>query len=172
MNIITSFYTLSLESAFTMIFAFAYIIVFINCVLENRKLKKAVYLCIFFLSLTVIVYITIISRAGSEVNSISFIPFKSYMDVANGANPELLRSNFMNVMLFYPLGLSSTLLFKKKSSLVLAFIFALLFSCTIEAIQFAFSLGYVEIDDVIHNFLGFILGFAAVKGLNLYFKNF
>ena len=171
-TLITCFYTLSLDKSFTIIFVFTYIIMFINSVLENKKIKKAIYFCIFFLSLAVIMYITVISRTDSDIESISFIPFSSYISVVNGANPEILRSNYMNVLLFYPLGLSSALLLEKKRRFIIAIIITILFSCGIEGTQFVFLLGYVEIDDVIHNFLGFILGFIAVKGLNLYFKNF
>ena len=168
----THFYTLSIDNAFTMFFAITFIIVFLDNIMENIRLKRIIYWGMMLLSNIAIIYLTLISRRCTQVNNISLIPFKSYIDVARGENIEILRANFMNIMLFYPSGLSSTLLLKKKSNLVLAFIFVLLFSCGIEAIQYAFLLGYVEIDDVIHNFLGFILGFVAVKGLNLYFKNF
>ena len=166
------FYCLPLWKASLLILLFTFISVyFVNKYKSKKYVKCIITLCVF-VGISIVLFTTLNRDISSLDYPVTLIPFKSYVDVFNGANKELIRANFMNVLLFYPLGLSSTLLLKKKSSLVLAFIFALLFSCTIEAIQYVFSLGYVEIDDVIHNFLGFILGFAAVKGLNLYFKNF
>ncbi len=51
---------------------------------------------------------------------------------------------------------------------------ALLVSCgisvTIEALQFLFMRGFSEVDDVMHNTLGCILGYMLVKGSRLMVK--
>lgn len=61
--------------------------------------------------------------------------------------------NTNNVLDFVPLGF---LFPKKRRNVVL--IAALIFSAFIEIIQFAFALGWCEIDDIIYNMLGPMIG--------------
>jgi glycopeptide antibiotics resistance protein len=61
--------------------------------------------------------------------------------------------NINNILAFIPFGL----LFPQKQ-LRLLILAALVFSSTIEIVQFAANLGWCEIDDVICNTLGAVLG--------------
>ena len=90
------------------------------------------------------------------------IPFHSYRAVIAGENKEILRSNFMNVVLFYPAGLFACELLPKswsraKRVILVAVLFALV-SAGIEFCQYHFALGQAEVDDVIHNALGALIG--------------
>ena len=112
------------------------------------------------------VYITVGSRGGEGDYHVYLIPFHTYRDVMNGANPELYRSNFMNAALFYPAGLLLTALLPKKwpgwcRCLLTVILFAAL-SASIEYAQYRYVLGNVEIDDVIHNTAGALAGSLAV----------
>ena len=109
-----------------------------------------------------VVYITVGNRSGTPSISHHFLPFHSYREVMNGGNPEILRSNFMNVALFYPAGLIFAALLSRKWPRVLRCLLAtavlLAMSAAIEWAQFRLNLGHCEIDDVIHNTLGALLG--------------
>ena len=91
------------------------------------------------------------------------IPFQSYRAFFAGENEELLRSNLMNVLLFFPAGLfAGTLLPRRRLLPILGIaLAAALLSAGIEVLQFRFALGFAETDDVIHNTLGALLGAAA-----------
>lgn len=123
--------------------------------------KAAVFLlCTAWASL--IVWSTVTSRQEAGSFEHYFIPFHSYRAVMNGGNIEILRSNFMNVVLFYPAGLMlCSLLPEKWQGWRKVFVVVVVF-CTlsggIEYVQYVCSLGQVEIDDVIHNSLGAFLG--------------
>ena len=69
----------------------------------------------------------------------------------------------MNVVVFVPVGLLLGIAFKQmtwwKTLLIGCSI-----SITIEALQFWFMKGYSEMDDVMHNTLGCIVGFMIVNG--------
>jgi glycopeptide antibiotics resistance protein len=110
----------------------------------------------------VILFTTVSSRPSGETFDHSLIPFHSYREVLNGGNIEILRSNFMNVVLFYPAGLLfGSLLphgWRKWHKVLLTVVVFCALSCGIEYMQYAFSLGHVEIDDVIHNAFGALLG--------------
>lgn len=65
----------------------------------------------------------------------------------------------MNVALFFPLGCFSYCFdIKGKRKWTAPIISALILSSIIEIIQYAFNLGYAEVDDVIHNTAGVIIG--------------
>ena len=71
----------------------------------------------------------------------------------------------MNVALFYPAGLLAASLLPKKWSgwcrcLLVVFVLTAM-SAGIEFLQYRYALGRCEIDDVIHNALGALLGSLA-----------
>ena len=79
-----------------------------------------------------------------------------------GGERELLRSAFMNVLLFYPGALLlRSILPRGTGLLVVLGLFAA--TVVIEVCQFALQLGYAETDDVLHNTLGAVLGVLACR---------
>lgn len=113
-----------------------------------------------------ILWATVWSRSGSGTASVQLIPLHSYRAVLSGGDPELLRSNFMNVILFYPAGMMIGSLFPRGHRLLcfpVVLTGAVCFSLSIEYLQFSRALGQAEIDDVIHNTLGALLGCLAVS---------
>ena len=113
--------------------------------------------------LTVIAVATLTDRTPGIIPAErELIPFHSYHAVMAGENKEILRSNFMNVILFYPAGLFACELLPKswsraKRVILVAVLFALV-SAGIEFCQYHFALGQAEVDDVIHNALGALIG--------------
>ncbi|MBR4962021.1 MAG: VanZ family protein [Clostridia bacterium] len=118
---------------------------------------------LFLGSIAAIFVVTLMSRMEkAEALAPTMIPFASYMEVLNGGNPEILRSNFMNVLLFYPSGFLAAVLFPRKwhpvlTILLVCIVFAGI-SMGIEYCQYARTLGQAEMDDVIHNTLGALIG--------------
>lgn len=116
--------------------------------------------------LGVIVFATLWQRStyGSST-TIALQPFHSYREIWNGGNVEIYRSNFMNVVLFYPAGLLATSLLPRKwpgwGRCVLVVILLAGMSVGIEFLQYRYCLGRCEIDDVIHNTAGALLGSLA-----------
>ena len=90
------------------------------------------------------------------------IPFYSYYLVWKCGNPEIYRSNFMNGVLFYPIGLLGCELLPKSwgtgKRILLTVSVAVFLSIAVEYLQYHFSLGVAETGDVIHNALGAIAG--------------
>ena len=114
-----------------------------------------------------VVYFTVSSREGGQVYQYNLIPFHSYREVRNGGNPELYRSNLMNAVLFYPNGLLLAALLPKKwpawSKVLLVTVIFCGISVGVEYVQYRWALGRCEIDDVIHNTLGALVGAAAAE---------
>ena len=103
---------------------------------------------------------TVIFRATGETRQYDFHPFWSY------SRPDLLVENIMNVVVFIPVGLLLGIAFKKMTWWK-----ALLLECsisvTIESLQFFLMRGFSEVDDVMHNTVGCLIGWFMVKGVRL-----
>lgn len=104
---------------------------------------------------------TVVMRHGTGGRTLSLIPFRCYITVLSGGEKELIRSAFMNVLLFYPGGLLLRSL-RRQRFLSMVLCFALI-SVIIELCQYAFGLGTTETDDVIHNTFGAALGILAAR---------
>ena len=110
------------------------------------------------LSTLVILYAVLGNRVGG-VRQVILTPFASFAEATE--QPELYRSMLMNVLLFEPLGLSLSQGLPCRQPwlrFLLTVLVALGLSCAIEVLQYLFSLGRTEADDVIMNTLGAMVG--------------
>ena len=131
----------------------------------QRHIWRWLILSVVLALVATITYTTLGNRSGGGNLAHAFLPFHSYREVWNGGNPEIYRSNFMNVVLFYPAGLLATSLLPKKwpgwCRCLLVVLVLTAMSAGIEFLQYHYALGRCEIDDVIHNALGALLGSLA-----------
>jgi glycopeptide antibiotics resistance protein len=95
---------------------------------------------------------TVIYRITDETKQYDFQPFWSY------SRPDLLVENLMNVVAFFPVGFLLGISFKgiRWWQVLLT---GVCLSVSIEILQFIFKKGFSELDDVMHNTLGCIIGF-------------
>ena len=101
---------------------------------------------------------TVIFRATGATRQYDFHPFWSY------DRPDLLIENIMNVIVFIPVGMILGSLLRVKGSCLIVLLIGCSISVTIEALQFWFMKGFSEVDDVMHNTVGCLLGWFMVKG--------
>ncbi len=130
-------------------------------VLMPKKMKW-IALLLAFLSLAAIIYATLFSRTPMDA-AIHPIPFSSFARAT--VRPELYRSMLMNVFLFVPLGLSLPFVLRGSTAkrILLTVLIGFLLSVSIETIQYLFSLGLAEADDVLCNTLGAAVGSTAYR---------
>ncbi len=125
--------------------------------------NKAMFLMLV-LWLAVVLRYTLTGRETGTCQAPVWGLFASYRAVRQGANPEIIRSNLMNVMLFYPAGMCAVMQNRKQGLLQVFFMTVcglVLLSGCIELLQFRLDLGLAETDDIFHNGLGALLGAAA-----------
>ena len=157
------FYCLSITDAILLVIVVSAGYLVLRQWLGDKRLWRPVIALLFLAWLAVIAVATLTDRTpGIIPTEPEVIPFHSYRSVIAGENKEILRSNFMNVVLFYPAGLFACELLPKSWSLakrviLVAVLFALV-SAGIEFCQYHFALGQAEVDDVIHNALGALIG--------------
>ena len=112
---------------------------------------------------------TVFFRATSVTRQYDFHPFWSYKAIQDGRE-NLLAENIMNVIVFIPVGMilgsflrvkgSSTSEATKSMTWLMVAIIGCGISVTIEALQFFFMRGFSEVDDVMHNTLGCMIGYG------------
>ena len=134
----------------------------------QKTIKKVtiVYKILLFTYFVIILYFTILSKTKLPERQVKLIPFWSYVRF----DAYYVRWQvYMNIFLFIPFGFIISLSFKK--SLLQTFIIGCCLSITIEALQYIFSIGLCEFDDIFHNTLGCIIGYLYCIGLNhIYMK--
>ena len=132
---------------------------------------------------------TVIFRTTGATRQYDFHPFWSY------DRPDLLIENIMNVIVFIPVGMilgsllrvkdswskygswfkvngSSTSEATKSMTWLIVLLIGCSISVTIEALQFCFMRGFSEVDDVMHNTLGCLIGWFMVKGSGFMVKGY
>ena len=128
----------------------------IGTIAKKRLWWKLLNTVVFLGMVAGILYATVYSRAEQPQTHV-LIPFHSFAEAK--IQPELYRSMLMNIFLFQPIGLSlPNILPQKLHPVAVTILFVLVFATGIEAVQYFFSLGRCEIDDVIMNTLGALLG--------------
>ncbi|GAA4053761.1 hypothetical protein GCM10022388_20240 [Flavobacterium chungnamense] len=97
--------------------------------------------------------------------SINIIPFyKSYIFFLNCENSNFchkisfLREFFGNIILFFPFSKALEIVLQKKLTFKKKCFYIFITSFSIEFSQYLFNLGIMEVDDIILNFSGGILG--------------
>ena len=157
------FYCLSITDAVLLIIVVSAGYLILRQWLGDKRLWRPVIALLFLAWLVVIAVATLTDRTPDLIpTEPELIPFHSYRAVIAGENKEILRSNFMNVVLFYPAGLFACELLPKSWSrakrVILVAVLCALVSAGIEFCQYHFALGQAEVDDVIHNALGALIG--------------
>ena len=116
--------------------------------------------------LAAVLLITVFERSVGDPVPAQWIPLHSYREVLNGGSRELLRTNFMNVALFYPGGLLVGQFlpekYPRRFRVITVLLLGAVLSFGIELCQLRFCVGQPEIDDVLHNVLGAVLGEICV----------
>ena len=164
------FYCLDLPFALFLIAAMTSLFVALRQRFRKRTVWKPGIAALFCLWAVLVIWKTVLSRkavpGASEIQPL----FHSYLQVLHGGNREILRSNLMNVFLFYPAGLLIASLLSEKCKpaitiVLILFLFTAL-SIGIEFCQYRFGLGETEADDVLHNTLGAVSGALVIEAHN------
>lgn len=84
------------------------------------------------------------------------------MEAVNESRSFYLIENLLNIVLFVPIGIFLKMAFR-YIKFVQILLIGLLFSFTIEVSQLLLHRGWFEVDDMMHNTLGAMLGYLISK---------
>ncbi len=121
---------------------------------------------LLFVEYVFLLYVsTVIFREVMRVRKYDYTPFWSYQAYLDGREPNALIENFANVLMFVPVGLLLWLMVHGSRLMVrkgwlIAFFLGLGLSVGIESLQYVFKKGVSELDDVMHNTFGCLIGYV------------
>ena len=130
---------------------------------KNKNRRSLVLKVMFSLACSFIFVMTLFSRRVAEYE-ISLIPFLSYYKAYKANNIELWLQIIMNIAMYIPIGFALPGCFRTIDRLWKVLALVLICSVGIEAIQYIFSIGYSEVDDVMNNLFGTLVGYALYMG--------
>ena len=139
----------------------------------STKKQKTITIAMFIVYLLLLVGVILFklpfysSELSDGIRVINLIPFRGSFD-ENGA--FVIREVIQNIVIFIPLGIYVSML-KKETSVPTMILMIIVFSSSLEVLQFMFALGRSDITDIITNTLGGLIGIALYALLSNLFKN-
>lgn len=106
------------------------------------------------------------------IGGFNIVPFKQILLMLNNQNRGVAVLNLIgNVLIFLPIGLIVPTLWKNQRTLVNTIVVGFLISLFIEMVQMVLPRA-TDIDDLILNTTGVVIGFLVYKVIYRYFDNF
>lgn len=132
-----------------------------------RKNSRIVCGIVFGLYLLLLAYLVFFSpafgRTSGVVREYNLIPFRTirnYIKYRAYVNIDIFIINIIgNIVAFMPMGFFIPIMFRSKRSLIEVLFFSLVISFIIEIVQFQLVVGSFDVDDIILNTLGGIIGY-------------
>ena len=139
-------------------------------IMNKRERIKTVFLYgVFICYIFLLLKILVLSRVShSEVRSINLIPFYSIIEYISSSSANIKAFAFGNVVgnivIFVPLGAYLSL-FKRDKGVIRSLLLIFIVSLFVEIIQGILAIGASDIDDIILNCLGGLIGILGYKFL-------
>lgn len=127
--------------------------------------KTFVFFVLFIEYLFVVISSTVLCRCDFAGARIEATPFWDYIAIVNKIPGVSIWDIILNIVLFLPFGFLLSAI-KPTLRLWVIVLLGLFFSFCIESMQYIFSKGIAQMDDLMHNSLGALLGVLMFK-----FKN-
>ena len=124
----------------------------------GRKKSAAAGLLVAYVFL--VMSVTVLSRGHVKEETVYLVPFWSYIEILRGS-PEtysLATEIVLNILMLVPVGFLLPVLVKRH-----AVLYGILVSVCIEVFQLITGRGYFEVNDLIHNSLGIVLGYGIYR---------
>ena len=111
-------------------------------------------------------FVTILSRSPGVMTGTRLVPLWSYEKAVSGirkGSAKYLRQIVLNILLFVPLGMLLPFTLRKPRPIhyALVFLAGTLLSLLVETLQYRLRLGVFDVDDLIDNSFGFLIGLAV-----------
>ncbi|WP_186430386.1 VanZ family protein [Clostridium sp. BSD9I1] len=142
---------------------------------KRERIKRVFLYGVFICYILLLIKILFLSRISHlEQRSINLIPFYSIMEYVSGSSANIKAFAFGNVVgnivIFIPLGTYLSLL-KNDKRVITNLLFIFIVSLLVEIIQGILGIGASDIDDIILNCLGGLIGILGYKLLLLILRN-
>ena len=122
-------------------------------VFKGKKIRRGITWLLLTEYILLVFCTTVFYRGAREERLYDYTPFWSY------DKPELMAENIMNVAVFLPIGVLLGCAIRSMNWWKALLIGGCL-SVSIEFLQLVFKRGFSEVDDVMHNTLGCMMGYG------------
>ncbi|ATO49381.1 VanZ family protein [Brevibacillus laterosporus] len=119
----------------------------------------------FFLPLYLLYIFLNTERLHSQYFEIRLIPFEKIIDFITHFETFNRYELLGKILLYIPIGILIPLLFSSINNMLRTFLFTLTLSFLMNSVKIVSQAGFFEIDDIILNVIGGVIGFVFVKGL-------
>lgn len=139
--------------------ALAIFVYLIDRVIRNWRWINKIALLFFVVYAGCVFYLTIMGREPNSRSEILVVPFQRVIQGLRRGDRQILNHIILNVVMMVPLGILIPLIHQKLDKFGYAFLGGAMVSIMIETVQLLFRLGECDVDDIIANTLGAILGY-------------
>lgn len=144
--------------------------------INKRELKQGgkISLREVFLGLALSVYlvflfgVTLLNRTSGEGQGAQLELFWSYRKIYQNHSKALMRQILYNMLAFVPWGILIPLCFENVRCFWKVAGSAVMVSMFIEITQFVGQCGLCELDDVVHNSVGSMIGYGIYRGISCF----
>lgn len=133
---------------------------------KERIIRHKIPLAFFLAYILVIFRIAFLCREPGSRKDISLVLFETW------GHTFYMHAMFVeNIIMFIPLGVLLPILFRKFRNGWVCVLTGFICSCSIEILQHITQTGYLQLDDVVTNTTGTLLGWLAWKAEKRIIKN-
>ena len=144
---------------------------------KNREKVKVILYIIFFLYLCLMTWEVFIGpyRSHGDIRRYNLRPFKTITDFLINSESHGFHAVFINlaanIITFIPLGFFISFLTKRLAKSIKALLYCVLIILGVETGQFILNVGVFDIDDIILNVIGCIVGLLIHKRIKRILEN-
>lgn len=152
---------------------FGYFIIYKKFLKGDKKLSKRrtfIWFC-FIGYIIMVIGVTFLNRGARVFGDTNLHLFSSYREAWNSFNSTTWRFIILNIFMFVPLGIILPLLKKRFRKFPWTFGVAFLMTFIIEILQLITGYGILELDDMLNNVLGAIIGYGIVMAIIVFVEN-
>lgn len=139
-----------------------YSIIMILMVMVIFRNKRAVGVFLFMQYIVIIGYITLLSREPGSREGIDFTVFATL-----GVWSRMDAFVVENILLFIPIGMLLPFTWKRFQNVWWSFLAGGVLSAMIEGIQYVTKRGFVQLEDIVTNVMGTLIGFLLFSVIKL-----
>lgn len=146
--------------------------IFLRKFLKNHvksHIKKVVIFCILFCYIVIVSGATIFIRPGVYEHANLHL-FSSYIEAWNNYSKSYWRNIVLNILMFVPFGFLLPLFSDKFKNFFATMSLSLMFTVGIEVTQYITKRGIFEVDDIMNNWIGALIGYSLVMFILLIFS--
>ncbi len=140
------------------------LVMFVRYCYKNRDTMSGKHIALFLIYFIGLMYVTLFTRIGSFYSGVEVMPFDDVQRAVEIGDVSLVKHMLLNVVLFIPFGyLIPSMNPTKLRKWSVAMLGGIIVSTLIEGTQLTVHLGECDVDDIIANTFGSVVGYILVR---------